>query len=200
MPAEKIFLNRLFVDTDRYRPLKDRLVLSVGRFTERKGFRYLMQAASILKDEPVHFVVVGFGPLDVGALAYEMDVEEKVTIFHKLNQEQLRLLYQKADIYCLPSITTDEEGTEGIPVVLMEAMACGLPVVSTRCGAVEELVEEILVPERDPAALADGIRQIIGSDELADRYGKRNREIVMEKFSEDNIRLFMSNILSMLNP
>lgn len=196
---EKVQLNRLFVDAAVYKPVDEIRVIAVGRYTERKGFRYLIEALRYLQDLPVRAIFVGFGGnLDLKKIARDYSVADRVTVFGKLDQEQLRLLYQTVDIMCLPSITTKEEGAEGIPVVLMEALACGLPVVATRCGATDEIVEEILVDERSPEQLADGIRRLACDPELRKRQGARNRAIVLEKFSERNVDRFGNSLDGMV--
>lgn len=190
VPKEKIRLNRLFVDTMLYKPVKEIRVLAVGRFTERKGFHYLMQAASQLRDINLRFMFVGFGDLNLREMAKSYGVADRVTVFGKMDQEQLRVIYQLADILCVPSITTDKEGAEGIPVVLMEGMACGLPVVATRCGAIDEIVEEILVDEASPEQLAAGIRALATNEELRRKQGERNRRIVEEQYAIGNVHQF----------
>lgn len=194
IPENSLRLNRLFVDTRVYRPAPLR-VLSVGRFTERKGFHLLMDAAQQLSDLDIAFIFVGFGPLNLRAMAEQKGIADRVIVYDKMDQKQLRMIYQSVDIYCLPSITTREEGAEGIPVVLMEAMACGLPVVATRCGAVDELVEEILVDEGSPEQLASAIRQLAGDPALRRRQGEKNRKIVQEKYSISNVERFAAELV-----
>jgi glycosyltransferase involved in cell wall biosynthesis len=95
-----------------------------------------------------------------------------------------------ADILCVPSLTTLKEGAEGIPVVLMEGMASGLPVVATRCGATEELVHDGLIDERSVDQLADSIELLVKNPELRLAQGKRNRQIVRDSYSEANLTRF----------
>ena len=189
-------LNRLFVNSDLYKPYEPIKVISVGWYTERKGFQYLLEAAKQLKDLNVHFMFVGFGDMDLQAIAKEKGVENQVTVFNKMDQGQLRLMFQSVDILCVPSITTKEEGAEGIPVVLMEGMACGLPVVATRCGAIDEIVDDVyLADERSVDQLALAIRKLAEDDEeLRKRQGKKNREVVKEKYSVKNVHSFARSL------
>lgn len=190
VPEEKIRLNRLFVDTDLYRPSAEIQVLAVGRFTERKGFKFLLEAASQLTDLNVRFLFVGFGDVDIRKIARELGVADRVTVFNKMNQEQLRIIYQAVDILCVPSITTEKEGAEGIPVVLMEGMACGLPVVATKCGAIDEIVEDNLIDERSATQIADAIRKLVSDPELMRRQGEKNRGVVEACYSSSNLKKF----------
>jgi glycosyltransferase involved in cell wall biosynthesis len=195
--SRQLSLNYLFVDTAVYNPDDEITVLSVGRFTERKGFHVLMKAATMLQDIPVRFCFVGFGPLDVERMAREIGIEDRVTVFPKLNQKQLRLLYKNVDILCVPSITTKAEGAEGIPVVLIEGMGCGLPVVATRCGAIEELVESELVAENSAEMLASAIRRLVENPELRKKQGMRNAEKVQKMFSVANVYKFADELKSL---
>lgn len=187
VPAERVFLNKLSLDLDIWSDKKPVRVLTVGRFQPQKGFKYLFGAAQLLQNENVEFIVVGFGPINVRLMAKKMGVDDKVVFFDKLDQPQLRLMYQNCDIYCLPSITHPEQGKEGIPVVLMEAMACGLPIVATNAGAVSELVEDTLVAEQSSRDLADAIRTLINNPDLRHKQGIHNRSIVSKKHNLNNI-------------
>lgn len=195
----RLHLNRLFVDIALYQPVEKVNVLSVGRFTERKGFQYLLEAIRLLQDVDVHFCFVGFGDMDLQKLAGDLGVSDRVTIFSKMNQEELRFLYQNVDILCVPSITTEREGAEGIPVVLMEGMACGLPVVATRCGAIDEIVDQFIVDERSAKQLAEALRKLIEEPDLRRVCGERNRKYVERYYSEVNIRAFEKGLDSLVS-
>lgn len=190
VPEEKIRLNRLFVDTNDNKPSDQINILAVGRFTERKGFVYLMKALALLDDLNAHALFIGFGDLDLNKQAEEEGVRDKVTVFGKMNQEQLRFFYQTCDILCAPSITTAEEGSEGIPVVLMEGMACGLPVIATPSGATEELVSKHVVEERSPEEIAEIIRLLASDSNLRDTEGVANRNKIMQEYSINNAYKF----------
>jgi len=197
VPVSRVELSRLFVDVDDWRPARPVRVLTVARFEPQKGFHDLFSAVKLLSDVSVEFVVVGFGPMDVRALAEKTGVADKVVFYDKLGPRQLRMIYQSCDIYCLPSISHPTQGKEGIPVVLMEAMACGLPVVATRCGAVGELVKEILVDEGSPEQLAAAIRLLSEDPALRRRQGERNRQIVEDEYSISNVERFANELVSL---
>lgn len=197
IPAKKLILNRLFVDTSLYRPKTFVTVLAVGRFTPRKGFQHLLEAAVLLAKENVRFIFVGFGSLDVEGTARKLGVAQRVTVFGKMDQAQLRVIYQSADILCVPSITTEDEGAEGIPVVLMEGMACGLPVVATRCGAIDEIVTETLVDEGSAEQLAEGIRVLATDAALRLAQGERNRLRVQQEYSDRNVKAFANTLVNL---
>lgn len=194
-PVERVILSRLFLDLEVWSDTAPIRVITVGRFEPQKGFNYLFQAAALLGDLNVEFVVAGFGPLDVRALAEDAGVGDRVVFFDKQGQDQLRLLYQSCDIYCLPSISHPDQGMEGIPVVLMEAMACGMPVVATDAGAVNEIVEQILVAEKSPQELADAIRLLARNPEFRREQGRRNRAIIEQQYSRSNVEKFSSELV-----
>ncbi|PHS73122.1 MAG: hypothetical protein COB22_02315 [Cycloclasticus sp.] len=193
---KKVLLSKLWVDDSEWRPEKPCRVLTVARFQPQKGFSDLLEAAKILRDIDIEFVIVGYGPLDVKKIATEKGVGSKVVFFDKLDCKQLQFLYQNVDIYCLPSITHSEQGREGIPVVLMEAMASGLPVVATNCGAVHEIVTTKIVEESSPSQLASAILEYANSKELRIKDGEKNRDKVKHDFSTINIERFLSNLLT----
>lgn len=197
VPMSRVELSRLFVDMDDWRPARPIRVLTVARFEPQKGFHDLFAAAKLLTDISIEFVVVGFGPLDVRALARNAGVADKVVFYNKLGPRQLRMIYQSCDIYCLPSISHTTQGKEGIPVVLMEAMACGLPVVATRCGAVPEIVLNTLVDEGAPDQLAAAIRVLALDSDLRRRQGAANRHIVERDYSIANLDRFAEHLLSL---
>lgn len=197
LPKDKVFLSKLPLDLDVWNDKKPVRVVTVGRFQPQKGFDYLFDAAKLLCNENIEFVVVGFGPLNIKEMAEKTGVIDKVIFFDKLNQAQLKLLYQSCDIYCLPSISHPEQGKEGIPVVLMEAMSCGMSIVATSAGAVSELVEDFLVDEKSSEQLANAILKLANDSVLREKHSKRNMEIVREKHSYDNLTAFSAQLFEL---
>ena len=104
-----------------------------------------------------------------------------------MSSKQLRHFYSTCDIFCLPSKSTDREGSEGIPVVLMEAMASEMQVVTTTNGSIPELVDSVIVQEGNPVELAEGLMlaiEIQSKLEMRKSIGIKNREKVLGQFSE----------------
>ena len=183
----RVRLSKLFVDPSLCANDETINVLAVGRYTERKGFEYLIEAIKLIRNTSIRVLFVGFGDLDLRGVAVKHGVANQVTVFGKMDQGQLRVMYSLADILCVPSITTEEEGAEGIPVVLMEGMACGLPVIATDCGAIRELVGDGVIPERDVQAIADEIMRLASSKELREQEGRVNRSRVEELHGVRNL-------------
>jgi glycosyltransferase involved in cell wall biosynthesis len=187
IPEEKITVIKLSVDLDLFSNRPKKRVLTISRFTERKGYDVLFEAIKRLDQDDVEFIIIGFGPLKVQQLAANYGVADQITIFDKMSPNQLKFFYQNCDLFCLPSKTTEREGQEGIPVVLMEAMACGLSILATNNGAVAELVPEIIVPENDPQALADGLKQALSKIPAHQPRGAANRRIIEATHGPGNI-------------
>lgn len=152
------------------RPGEPPLVLSVGRFVEKKGFPDLVEAIRRLREAGIDcraLIVGGLTPHaeTVRAQIGEAGLDEVVTLQHAVPQEELRTIYQRASLFVLPCVITDDGDRDGIPNVLVEALAMGVPVVSTRISGIPELVEDgvtgRLVAPGDPAALAQAMRELL---------------------------------------
>lgn len=188
---DKIDVIKLSIDVDfwRYRPDIVK-VLTVARFTERKGWDDLVVAAEKLGDG-YHFYAAGFGDLDVEALIDAAGLGQRFTVFPKLNSQQLQLLMEACDIFCLPSKPNEREGSEGIPVVLMEAMSMGLPIVATSDGSIAELVDDIVVDPGNIEELVEAIKNCAGRIQgVKQKYiSSPNRQKVCEEHGLENTEL-----------
>jgi glycosyltransferase involved in cell wall biosynthesis len=137
-------------------------LLTVGRLVAVKGHGVLVEAVARLAGENVDVVatVVGDGPrrAELEALARDLGVADRVRFAGRVGQDDIRRFYAEADVFCLPSFA------EGLPVVLLEAMASGVPVVASRITGIPELVEHgtsgLLVPPGRPDRLADALRDL----------------------------------------
>jgi len=186
----KIDVARLGVDTATYAPHAARTagafhILCVGRLVAAKGPYELVDAARRLAAEGRDFrvTIVGAGPEERGLRAAIRDagLERHVTLAGALNQDQVRRLYGEADAFVLPSFA------EGIPVVLMEAMASGVPCVTTRITGIPELIrgddEGLLVAPSDAEALAAAIARLIDDPSLRARIAAAARRRVDADFN-----------------
>ena len=169
------------------------LILSVGRLCEKKGFPYLIRACRILKDRGFQFQcgIVGSGELysDLNALISELDVADCVSLRGQMVQKEVIVLYRSASIFVLPCLVTDDGDRDGIPNVVMEAMVSRIPVISTPISGIPELVDDmvngILVPERDIRAIADAIEMLLLQPALGRRLGGNGRTRVLDRFALD---------------
>ncbi len=166
-------------------------ILSSGRLVEKKGFEYLIDAVALLRagGTDVECVVGGSGPLerDLRERAAKAGVADLVTVTGKgIAQEELPAFMAQGDIYCLACVWASDDDVDGLPQMLMEAMACGLPAVSTRLVGIPDLIihEEtgLLVEQRQARELADALARLIGDDALRRRLAEGGRRIVEEKF------------------
>lgn len=178
------------LDTKKFVPLEQRatdlpVILSVGRFVEKKGYRYLVEACRLLRDQGRQFVchIVGGGDHEpIKHLIQQWKLEAVVQLHAAVTQEELRDIYSQATVFALACHIIDNGDRDGIPNVLAEAMAMELPVVSTDISGIPELVESgvhgLLVPEKNPAALAQAIAQLLDDPALRARFGQAARERV----------------------
>jgi glycosyltransferase involved in cell wall biosynthesis len=178
-------------------------LLSVGRFCEKKGFFYLLEACHWLKQQGYAFrcTIVGYGPLQpqIERFIQEHHLTHTVHLAGKLTQDQLITLYHQADLFVLPCIITEDGDRDGIPNVLLEAMAMQIPVISTRISGIAELVDSgrtgILVPQKDATALAAAIEQLLSQPELRKQLGQAGCTKVRQCFALDRNVEQVKNLL-----
>jgi len=176
------------------------LILSVGRLREKKGLDTLIDACRLLHGRGVPFrcEIVGYGEEHerLAALIEAHRLDDLVQLAGKLTREQVVERYARAAVYVQPSRVAADGDRDGIPNVLLEAMAMGLPVVATRVSGIPELVQHrhngLLVEADDPAALADAVEQLADSPALGAQLGREARRTVTTRFDNDhNLRLVM---------
>ena len=206
------------IDTERFRPDKslrvscrkelgispdECAVLFTGRMVWEKGVFDFVHAAKLAQASagkaPVRFVMVGKGPERdaVMARAEEIGIEKSFLFIEGYPYDRMRDLYNAADIFVLPSISM-RMWKEQFGMVLVEAMACGTPVVSTTSGSIPEVVGDagILVPANDPGELAGAIALLCSSDEMREELGRKGRARAVERFDSRTVAKRVGELFS----
>ena len=194
---EKIAVHRMGIDTSKFKftprnpPKKEKVqLLTIGRLVEKKGVQYSVQAvAKVMKKFPnIEYKIIGEGPLrgSLEALIKDLKVVDRVQLLGWKEQEELVKILSEADILLAHSVTSHDGDQEGIPVVLMEALAQGLPVVSTYHSGIPELVQDkksgLLVRERDVNSLVEKLEYLFLNQEIWSEMGNMGRKHVDEYY------------------
>lgn len=206
-PSQKIAIHRMGIDLSSFSyTVKEKrekmILLTVGRFVEKKGIKYAILAAKPLlkKYEYLEYYLVGDGPLrsEIETLIKSAGLGKRIKLFGWQKQGDVKKIMQESDILIAPSVTSENGDQEGIPVTIMEAMAVGLPVVSTKHSGIPELVKEqksgILVAERNVQELRKAMEFLIKNPKERMEMGKMGRRIVEEEF---NIKKLNKNLLKL---
>ncbi len=169
------------------------LLLFVAQLAERKGAQVLIEACKILAERGIPFqcIIVGGGAeqevLRLKQLVESCALKGAVELAGSVPQERLKGYLGRADVFVLPCITASNGDMDGVPVSLMEAMAMGIPTVSTYVSGIPELIENeesgLLVPEKDPDALADALQRLLQDGDLRERLARNGRRQVQAEFN-----------------
>jgi glycosyltransferase involved in cell wall biosynthesis len=172
-------------------------VVVPANLVEVKGHTYLFEAVRFLADRgvDVHVELAGDGPLraELVGKVEKLKLRDRIAFLGVLPHEKLLKSMQTGDwdILVLPSIVTDSGEKEGIPVAIIEAMSCQMPVVSTATGGIPELFEGVedalLVPPKDPAALAEAIERLMKDPVLRQRLVESGRSRVENSFAIEQV-------------
>lgn len=181
-PPEKIVQHYIGIDLEKFKPLGGdftrRDVVFVGRLTEKKGCRYLIEAMLEMAraGNTPHLHIIGDGGLREELEKLAAPLGGNVTFHGRQDPDFVREKVGRAAVFCAPSVTSRSGDAEGLGMVNLEAMAMGTPVVSTFHTAIPEAVihEEtgILVPEADPEALAIALTRCLNDENLARKFGE----------------------------
>jgi glycosyltransferase involved in cell wall biosynthesis len=196
-PQNAAKLRRVYngVDLSRFSPSdfadSPPAIVSIGRLIQKKGFGDLISACAHLRARSRAFScsIIGEGPLEESLRAQMAaeDLEKSVELTGPQTQEEIAARLAHATVFALPCTREVDGGMDNLPTVIMEAMAAGLPVISTPLAGIPEMVEPgvngELVQERDPKALAAAIERFISDLQSARVFGERGREIARERFS-----------------
>jgi glycosyltransferase involved in cell wall biosynthesis len=183
-------------------PTSDPVILYVGRLNSVKGVTYLVEAFKLLVDRGVkaHLAVVGDGPEEtpLRTQVRELGLDERVTWFGGVKNADLPPYMRAAEFLVLPSIST-KLWVQQLSITAWQAMGCGLPVIATQTGCMDEFTPPevgVLVPERDPAALADAMAELLGDPSKRQRMSLAARQYALQRFeARRNVELAERTIL-----
>ena len=190
----KILLNRMSVDLNKFHADNRFKILIVGYYNSRKGHETLLKALDYLNDEKIVVWIAGNDIkrgdyFDVKSFVDQKKLNNSVRILGSVSDEVLHILLNSCDVFALPCKTPKSGIVEGLPVSLMEAMAYSKTVLSTRHTGIPELVMDSLVEEGDFISLAKEILKYKNDKNLMIKIGEKNRKIIENDFSNNNIDL-----------
>ncbi|MGC9400541.1 MAG: glycosyltransferase [Anaerolineae bacterium] len=170
--------------------LSQPLIFALGKFIERKGFSYLIEAIALLQEKgPVQLMIGGRGPLkeSLQKQAKELGIADRVTFLDYIPDDDLPAYYTVADLFISPSVVDSQGDTEGLGMVLLEALACETPCVASAVGGILDIIEDgktgFFVEPGDSAAIAEKAWQLIDDEVLRQKMGKQGRLSVERQFS-----------------
>lgn len=176
--------------TQTPKPGEHKQILFVGRLVERKGVRYLIQAANTLsRHHKIKVNIVGTGPElpALKQLTQQLNLDDVVILHGQVSAEQLQTHYQNCDIFVLPAIIDSKGDTEGLGVVVIEAMTYKKPVIASAVGGITDLVISertgLAIPPGDTDALAKAIARLITDNQLAHRLAQAGYEHIQKNYS-----------------
>lgn len=188
----KVFVVHCGLNPDKFLPAPPNknpvfTLLAIGRMVWEKAYEYLIETCRILRDEGIEFrcLLIGDGPErdKLEKLIEQYDLWQNIELLGVVLQERIQDYYNQADAFILTSVS------EGIPVVIMEAMSKQLPVVASDITGIPELVEEsvsgYLVPPKSPQAYADAVKKLIQNPEQCVAMGKKGRQKIQAEFAID---------------
>ena len=169
-------------------------IVSVGRYVEKKGFPDLIAACALLRDRGVEFQcsIIGDGPMreELTGLIAEKNLQQSVILTGPRAQDDVRQCIAAAHLSVLACRRDKDGGSDNLPTVIMEAMACGTPVVSTRVAGVPEMIDDglngLLLNEGDVAGLAAAMERLLKDKSLAQEMGAKALKAAHEKFAIEN--------------
>ncbi|MFJ8245121.1 glycosyltransferase [Peribacillus asahii] len=197
LPEDKIHVLYGGIDLDLYPYFKRSLpkegnikILSVARLVEKKGFLTLLKAFHLIHHKyprvTLHIIGAGKDEEKVKGFIDKYQLNNRVFLRGAMDSHQISMELRDSHLFCLSSETGEDGDVEGIPNALKEAMASGLPVISTFHGGIPELIEHkrtgYLAPEKDYVELSNGIEYFLSHPEVWEEYTKRARQVIEQKF------------------
>jgi glycosyltransferase involved in cell wall biosynthesis len=208
----KLIYNGLDLDEFRFEQSGDRppLILAVGRLVEKKGFSYLLDACDLLRSRGVRFrcEIVGGGELESALQAKftELDLGDCVKLCGPMSQSDVKQKIRQAMLLAAPCVHAENDDRDGLPTILLEAMALGTPCISTPVTGIPEVLthEEtgLMVAERDEVALSDACERLLSDQHLRGMLTLNGRRLIEENFdinkNTTKIRAFFANMTGLV--
>jgi colanic acid/amylovoran biosynthesis glycosyltransferase len=179
----------LFPPKPEGQPSRAVRILTIGRMVPKKGMEYALKAvAAVIREHSnIEYVIIGDGPLraHLEGLTRSLGITNAVRFAGWEPRPEVLKALSEADILLAPSVTSESGDQEGTPVVIMEALACGVPVVSTQHAGIPEVVDDgvsgFLVPERQPEALALALERLVRDPKLRESMGAWGRAAMRDR-------------------
>lgn len=203
IPEDKIEVYHYWVDQKKFKKIKDAkrklgwenkfVVLFVGRLIEVKGVRIIFDLAKKLKN--ITFVIIGVGPL-----AQELEQESKnynnIIFLGSINNRNLPKYYSGSDLLLIPSRKIDQEYEEGIPLVMIEALFCGLPIITTASGGILDIFSNKLglLVQDNKKSITFAINKLSKDSKLLNLFSRNARSYASKYFSKKNFQIIKSSI------
>ena len=177
-------------------------ILSVGRLIEKKGFSELIEACALLGEREYRCRIVGSGPLEEalrGQIA-QAGLADRVTLEGARPEAEVIAFLRRARLFALACTRDADGGSDNLPTVIMEAMAAGLPVISTRVAGIPEMITDgvtgTLLEEHDVQGLARALETLLADPALARKWGAAGREAVEQKFATARTTSTLKHLLT----
>ncbi len=200
--ASRMIVHHMGIDPDKFEYTEKNIdpsgpvrILTIGRLVEKKGHEFAIRAIAdmVAKGCNIEYVIAGDGPLrdQLQILTDDLNATGQIRFIGSVTQDEVIDLYAASHIFLLPSVTASDGDKEGIPVVLMEAMAMGLHVISTTHSGIGELVIDgesgYLLPERDVEGLGEKLEHLIACPDLCRQMACRGREYVLQHYNINSL-------------
>lgn len=208
-PGAAVSVVHCGIDVDKY-PYREREIpaegpihtLCVAYLGEKKGHRVLFQALALggPNVDRIQLDLIGDGPLreELVRLADELGINDRVTFHGSRTETEVRDALAAADMFVLPSVIAADGQMEGLPVSLMEALACGLPTISTALSGIPEIIIDgetgLLATPGDARSLRDALESIIENPSAAKQYARAGRQLVEQEFDLDTATAELSQL------
>jgi len=170
---------------------EDNLIFSVGRLVEQKGFKYLIKACGLLKERGLSFqcIIIGNGPLrkEFEELRRNLNLDDFVEMPGTVTQKEIKELFQRANVFAAPSVISKNGDRDGIPNVILEALAIGVPVVAANVSGIPEVIIDQetgrLIESHNARQLANALERVLTEKDPVKKFSLNGRKMIEQNFN-----------------